>query len=346
MRALLVCAALVVGGQANPAAAQTFEVGIIDFYGLRSVAEDDLRVALGVSEGDQLDREDWVAGEPDVLARLESLPNVVAARINVVCCDDGKVTLYVGIQEDARTVFELHAAPQADVVLPDEVVAADERFEQALLEAVQTGNAGEDTSQGHSLMSNPVARAEQEKFLVYAEEYRQIIREVLRTAADDDQRAIAAFALGYAADKTSVVDDLLYAVRDPSGSVRNNATRALGAIAQLRRARPELGIEIPSEPFIDMLNSIDWSDRNKALFVLMALTETGGPELLKQLRERTLESLAEMAQWKRSGHAMAPFLILGRIAGMSDEELFESFSTGERGEAVDALLKLIRTHGL
>ncbi len=345
MRTCVLCAALVVGGHVSAAVAQTLEVGIIDFYGLREVAEKDLRGALGVSEGAQLDREDWAASKSDVVARLEALTNVVAARIQAVCCDEGKVTLYLGIQEDARTVFELHPAPQADVVLPDEIVATGERFAQAMMEAIQAGDSGDDMSQGHSLVSNPVMRAEQEKLLVYAEEYRQIIRDVLRKAADDDQRAIAAWTLGYAADKASVVDDLLYAVRDSNEVVRNNATRALAAIAQLGQAQPALGIEIPFEPFIDMLNSIEWSDRNKAGFVLRTLTETGDPELLEQLRERTLESLAEMAQWKSSGHAMAYFLILGRIAGMSDEEIFEAFSTGGRAEAVNALLELIGAHG-
>ena len=46
-------------------------------------------------------------------------------------------------------------------------------------------------------------------------------------------RAFAAEVLAYSANKQSVVEDLIYAMRDPSSGVRNNATRALALIAMI-----------------------------------------------------------------------------------------------------------------
>ena len=46
MRTCVLCVALMLGAYASAAAVQTLEVGIIDFYGLRKVAEEDLRGAL------------------------------------------------------------------------------------------------------------------------------------------------------------------------------------------------------------------------------------------------------------------------------------------------------------
>ena len=169
------------------------------------------------------------------------------------------------------------------------------------------------------LKCHPAVRAIQERYLVYAEEYRAILTEVLHDSADAEHRAAAAWVLGYAADKAEVVGDLERAALDPHGNVRNDATRALAVIAQYAGDNPELGIEIQAEPFIDMLNSIVWSDRNKGLFILDALTETRDPQLMRDLRERALVSLIDMCRWKGWGHASSACLILQRVGGLPDQ---------------------------
>jgi hypothetical protein len=98
---------------------------------------------------------------------------------------------------------------------------------------------------------------------------------VLQNSYDAEQRAAAAWIIGYAPDKQLVIDDLLYATRDPDDGVRNNAMRALGAITVLARRRPELGIRVSPAPFIEFLNSISLSDRNKALAILVSLRQIG-----------------------------------------------------------------------
>src|SRR5437016_12893976 len=123
-------------------------------------------------------------------------------------------------------------------------------------------------------MADPACHALQVRFEVIAEQQLPVLREVLRNSSDDEHRAMAAYIVGYAPKKRDVVDDLQQAVQDPDDSVRNNAMRALGAIAALAAKDPDLGIRISPTWFIEMLNSIVWSDRNKAVMALLNLTES------------------------------------------------------------------------
>jgi hypothetical protein len=69
------------------------------------------------------------------------------------------------------------------------------------------------------------------------------------------------------------------------------------------------------------LKSGIWTDRNKATWVLMQLTRTRNPVLLAELRAQALEPLIEMAEWRDIGHAAWARIILGRIAGIPEEQL-------------------------
>jgi len=93
----------------------------------------------------------------------------------------------------------------------------------------------------------------------------------------------------------------------------------LAVIAQYANANPDRAIVIPPGSFIDMLNSIVWSDRNKSLAVLVSLTEGRDPELLATLRASSVSSLKEMCAWTHWGHAEPACLILQRIAGLPDD---------------------------
>ncbi|MCW5982416.1 MAG: hypothetical protein KIT09_30295 [Bryobacteraceae bacterium] len=109
---------------------------------------------------------------------------------------------------------------------------------------------------------------------------------------------MAADALGYARQSRTQILALARAARDPDDEVRNNATRALSVLAS-----SGLAIPIPTDTFIEMLNSGRWTDRNKATALLDALTVSRNPGLLQAIRSR----------------AMA----LGRVAGLPEERLRE-----------------------
>ena len=144
---------LVLLGVSQPAAPFP-PVGIIDFFGLRQVSEKQARAALGIQEGDRFPQSEAEAGRLTAAAerRLAALPGVRRAKINAVCCDSGKIILYVGMDEGGSDSLKFRAAPTGAARLPADVLAAEQAFEAALIAAVTKGEAGEDDTEGHSLV--------------------------------------------------------------------------------------------------------------------------------------------------------------------------------------------------
>jgi len=303
----------------------------IDLYGLRTVPEARVRQALQIKEGDA-PPESPIAAQ----LRLEAIPRVIKARLNFVCCEKGKTTLYVGIQEQDTPALAFRSAPTGAVRLPFDVTPAGQAFELAFNHAMQAGDRVEDQSEGHALMHFPEARAAQKKFVTLAALHAAILHDVLRNSADAGQRALAAQVLAYAADKRDVVADLIYATSDPDDEVRNNSTRALWLIAKLAQRKPELGIQVPAAVFIDLLDSIVWTDRNKASYALLETTFNRDPATLAELREKALPSLVEMARWKAIGHAQPAIFLLGRIGGMSEDDIQAAIDRGNREVVISA----------
>ncbi len=324
-------------GTGVAAESEALRISIIDFYGLRQVSREDARTALTFKEGDSITFGDE---RPAILAaaeeRLTKLPGVASARINLTCCDAGGAIAYVGIQEEGAPTLRLRRAPEGELRLPADVVRAGEEFSEALMSAVQRGDAEEDRTKGHSWMHDPAARAIQEQFIVFARRDLPLLRRVLRNSSDPVHRALAAQVLAYAADKQSVVDDLVRAMRDPADQVRNNAMRALAVFAE---AVPKsTAARIPAAPFVAFLNSPIWSDRNKASLALVTLSARRDPGVLREIRESALVPLAEMARWKSTGHAQPAFMILARVAGYSDEAATASWDQGSREVVIQAAM--------
>jgi HEAT repeat protein len=150
---------------------------------------------------------------------------------------------------------------------------------------------------------------------------------------------LAAEVLGYAPDKAAVIDDLVHGMSDPSEAVRNNAMRALMVIAEMAPGAGRQTPRIPPQPFIALLNSPVWSDRNKSSAALSSLTRSRDARLLDALRQpEAIGALAEMARWKNEGHAQAAFLILARIAGYPDQDALTLWQRGDREVAIRAAI--------
>jgi hypothetical protein len=110
-------------------------------------------------------------------------------------------------------------------------------------------------------------------------------------------------------------------------------------IAKLAQRKPELGIQVPAAVFIDLLNSIVWSDRNKSSYALLETTFNRDPAALAELRAKALPSLVEMARWKAIGHAQPAIFLLGRIGGMSEDDIQAAIDRGDREAVISAGLK-------
>jgi hypothetical protein len=278
-------------------------IGVIDFYGLRSVPENKIRESLGVREGDPLP-----ASKADVEGRLEEIPGVTRARLEAVCCDREKAILYVGIEETDAPHVEFRVPPHGEVSLPSEVLDA---YHEA--RADRKGSAGRLTE--------------------VAKRHLEVLRETLRESMDPEQRAIAAYVLGHAPAKRLVVDDLRQAILDADESVRANAMTALGDIAAQGSARVE-----PAW-FVEILNSIVWSDRTRAASILATLTEKRNPAVLADMRDRALLALVDMARWKTPAHAQPAFLLIGRMEGLPDRDIQALWSKGDRESVIEQALK-------
>ena len=285
-------------------------IGIIDFYGNHKVSVTTLRKALGIKEGDAVLNDTVKAA---AAARLKALSGVEDVHISGVCCDAGRAILYVGIQESGSKKPTYLPPPTGNVRLPDELVAANAKFDKALIAAAVSGDLSEDDSQGHALEHNPEMRAVQEGYMRFASEHFALLKDVLIHSSDARHRALAAQVIGYAPDKRAAADCLSGAVYDADEEVRNNATRAIGVIANYANRNPGKKIHISPDPFIDMVNSPIWTDRNKGTMVLAMITEKQDSAVYAAIRKKALPALTEMANWKSSMHNGAPKLILERL---------------------------------
>jgi hypothetical protein len=308
-------------------------VGIIDYYGFNKVTRDRVQKALGFKEGDP-----FPASKANVEERLDEIPGVVQSHLEAVCCDEAKIVLYVGIEERGAAHFDLREAPEGEVMLAPEVIALYRRYFDAFEQALRRGSTAEDLTHGHSLMADPLVREIQLQFPGVAEARLSELRNVLRNSADDEQRGIATFLIGYAPKKDQVAEDLQFALRDADPGVRANAARAIVALAVYARLNPDSGVKLEPTWFIEMLNSLSWSDRERALKALQLLTEGREASMLEQLRNRALPALVEMSRWKTLQHALPAFVLTGRLAGLSEQQIQDAWTRGDRESVIAAAL--------
>lgn len=320
------------------ACAQAPKIGVIDFYGLRKIPETRIRKALGFAEG-----ADLPPSKGDVETRIENVPDIVAAQLEATCCDEhGKAILYVGVEEKGAPHFEYRTPPGGNAELPAEVVPTYAKFLNAVMDAGRRGETAEDLTRGHSFMADPKARSLQLQFEDYAAKYENELRNVLRNSQSEEQRAMAAYIIGYAAKKAKVVDDLQYALQDPDAGVRNNATRSLAAFAVFARKNSGADIKISPTWFVEMLNSLAWGDRNNAAVTLVTLTDDRDEKVLSQVKDRALRSLIEMAGWKHLPHALPAYILVGRVLGMKEEDLQAAWSKDQRSVVIGRARALLK----
>jgi hypothetical protein len=226
------------------------------------------------------------------------------------------LVMYVDVEPPAAAQPVWKPKPTGAVGLPPEIVAlyehAMDRFENGGIEA------GDETDAGYSLSKDPIMRADELKLIDYARAHASEVYRVLEDPASARDRIAAAWIAGYAPQGKDQVAALLGAVDDPDSTVRNNAIRVLGVLAY---HDADFAGRISPDPFIPMLRSLTWTDRNKAMMLLGPITARHNPKTLEALRREAAQPLRQMAGWTYWGHAAMALTLLGRIAGIPEDRL-------------------------
>ncbi len=316
----------------------------IDLYGLRTVDVRLVHEALAVTPGEPLDYDRDAARE-----RLLAIDGIADAKL-IQMMIPGNEILLVGIEEDDAPRLELRPAPSGDARLPESFVTLYDAIMELGYEGIVKGMSSEDRDEGYSLSQYPPAREKEIELRTLALEHAELLPRVLLESADAKHRTVAARAVAFLPDKPAVVRWLAPGVVDPDSAVRNNATRALLVLADWAGERDDFAIELDPQPFLDMLESLEWTDRNKASGLLYHLTKARDPELLARLRAQSIPALEEMARWHGGGYSFGPATMLGRLAGVPDDEVrarHQDTAADEEQRAawIDELVERARARG-
>jgi hypothetical protein len=307
--------------------AQSVKIGTIDVYGNRKIRADTILRRAQISEGDSISQ--TILLHRIIENNVREIPGIRLVRTALECCDkNGNYHLFIGVAESDSAILVHRMPPRLRIELPARYRNAHAQFLERLSDAIQLGETDEDWSEGHALMRYPPVRKIQEKYKVWADENFANLRKVLRSSAYDDQRATAAQIIAYHFNKAEVVPELMHAIVDESDEVRSNAIKALAVVAHYSCEHPDKKVNVPYMPFIRLINSVVWADRNQGMLVLTQLTRSREPEILRRLKEVSLPALKEMAIWRSEVHAFPAYVILARMAGIPENEINRRFAKG------------------
>jgi hypothetical protein len=295
-------------------------LGEIEFFGAAGVDLNKLRTALPFHEGDEFNIEQTGEKKRQGSEAVRQATGHLPTDIDPTCCDGhGNWIIYVGLS-GKRTRY--NPQPNGATRLPKNILNLYERVMNALLDAAQKGAASEDWSRGYALSEYPPLRSTELEMRTYAVAHEALLRRVVETSADNQQRNRCRTADRTHANQDS--DHNFPTRRDSDDTGEHATTRYLFTVC----GNPNLARRIPVEGFIELLLSGTWTDLNKAGSLLSLITMGRNPTLLARLRRAEVqERLIEMARW-RTGHADAARYILGRMAGIDEERLHQLVSSG------------------
>lgn len=320
----------------------TPRIGLIEVYGDHKVSAQKIRAALNAKVGDPL------PSRQEAEMRVDKVPGVLVSRVEAACCSGTGMILYVGVEERDSPHVEYHQAPTGAMTLPAGLLDGYRKLLDNAAASLRGRNADQDLTNGYSLMADPESRDLQLSFLPAVAENLALLDHVVRQSADSEQRAAAAYLLQYGPrgphTNRVIVDALQYALRDQEDEVRENAVRALQAVAIGGKLHPEQQIHIEPTWFVELMNSVVWTDRHDATLALVNLTEARDPETLQLLRDRALPSVVEMARWHDLQHALPAFILAGRLAGLDEQQIKTAWIGEDRESVLKQALNSNRAH--
>lgn len=146
------------------------------------------------------------------------------------------------------------------------------------------------------------------KFNNGAVKQRQLIIDTLNSDPDPQRRAAAAFLIGHFKNPKEIVALLKPHVHDKDSGVRNDCIRVIaGTMATAKITN------IDVKPFLELLDSPETTDRNKALVVLLYAAESeNAKQIIKQQGGKNLLAILKLKQ--PNNHDVA-YRILQKISG-------------------------------
>jgi len=307
-------------------------IAAIDFYGSAPVDFARLRAAFPYQAGETFKPiKITLADTPPEFQKLVGDNRFSVSAVLIP--DLHGFVLYIDIEPAAAPAPAWNPEPAGAEKLPPEILAL---YEHAMDRLGNGGiSAGDETTEGYSLSKDPVMRADELKLIDYARAHAATVYSVLASSASFRDRIAAAWIAGYAPQDKAQIAALLGAVTDPRPGVRNNSIRVLAVLAF---HDPNIARQIPPDPFIPMLHSLDWTDRNKALAVLDPVTAARAPKTLESLRRQALDPLRQMSHWTYRGHASMALTLVDRIAGIPEDRL-QSLLSSHNAAAILAALE-------
>jgi len=288
-------------------------IGVIDYYGYKGFDITKLRGAIPAHVGDPFEfTPEHLEAVGEILSRIAAGVQAVTNRpptdVGLVCCDvHGDWEIYIGIAGESTHQIRRNPEPQGTQRLPAEALQLYEQYMGELMRVVEAKLGPDDQSRGYALSRDPKLRAIELSMHEYALAHEDLLREVLASSSDAQHRIAAAALTGYASASAQQMSALSSAARDVDKIVRNNATRALGVLASTGK------VSLPTAGFIEMLSSGIWEDRNKAMMVLVQITQSGDPNLLTEIRASALDALTEMSRWQCPEHSADALTLLSRL---------------------------------
>lgn len=305
---------------------ESIRIGAIDYFGYAGLDLKLVKEKVPLKVGDELSYATFDREREAIQRAIKEATGKPATDVAAVCCDANRhLLIYIGLSGTSSRPLQLNPAPKGNKQLDGSALTLYEQYGEANQYAVRRGVSGEDDSLGYSLATDPAMRKVELAIRDYAVSHSHLLELVLENSASPKQRRVASCFLGYADRSEDQIRYLVRAANDADAEVRNNAIRALEVLASARNSN---GIEVDPKPFIDLLSSGRWTDRNKSSMLLMRLTNDRNPTLLDALCRYAMAQLIEGARWSNPGHSTAFLLILGRVEGIPADRLWKLITGG------------------
>ena len=241
---------LVLGSRAS---AQTLQIGIIDFYGLGRLSVPTF-VRRCLKEGDSIS----FAGNarPAFLVeaerRLTALPGVIRASVNPVCCDAGRVIVYVGLEQQDQPVTRFRDSPTGTGPPAAGRSSGGARLGRSAKGGRRARRRREDDSRGHTLMHDAAARAIQDRLVGYAARDMKALKRVLRECVRCQPASYRRGSPWVCTRQAGCGAGSRVRMQRLAGCPQQRHARAL-RVHVMVPSRSQSPVQIPHDPFIALL---------------------------------------------------------------------------------------------